>query len=132
MKTRGGTTGRVKGAPTFAKCACTGANLPKLVHAMVLALLADRPMHGYAIMDAIAGLRVFGENPPDHSGIYRLLRGMEKAGFVKPRRAVAVSGRRKRDYALTASGRQCLLRWVESLVRYRAAVETVLRLCRSR
>ncbi len=115
----------------FSACACSGANLPKLVQPSILAALAEEPLHGYAISQRIAREGAHLGAPPDHSGIYRLLRGMEKRGLVTSKLAESDAGPARREYALTPAGRACLARWVESLSRYRATIDAVLDLCRS-
>jgi len=120
-----------KTAADFTGCACSGANLPKLVQPSILAALAKEPLHGYAIAQRLARESAHEAAPPDHSGIYRLLRGMEKRGLLTSRLAASESGPARREYALTACGRRCLDRWVASLSRYRATIDDVLRLCRA-
>jgi hypothetical protein len=62
----------------FTACACSGTNLPKLVQPSILAALSKESLHGYAIAQRLAREGAHLGAPPDHSGIYRLLRGMEK------------------------------------------------------
>jgi DNA-binding PadR family transcriptional regulator len=96
----------------------------------MLAVLAKGPLHGYAIAQRLACEGAHLGAPPDHSGVYRLLRGMEKRGLLTSKRAESESGPARREYALTACGRACLARWTESLTRYRATINAVLKLCR--
>ena len=121
----------IRGKAEFAGCACSGVNLPKLVQPLMLAVLTRGPLHGYAIAQRLAdgeGMRL-GE-PPDHSSVYRLLRGMERRGLLTARLAESESGPARREYALTERGRACLARWSESLSRYRGTIDAVLTLCR--
>lgn len=114
-----------------AACACSGANLPKLVQPSILAALAKEPLHGYALAQRLASGGAHLGAPPDHSGIYRLLRSMEQRGLLTSKLAESESGPARREYALTARGRACLARWIESLSRYRDTIGAVLSLCRS-
>lgn len=114
----------------FAACACSGVNLPKLVQPLMLAALAKEPLHGYAIAQRIAQGGALLGAPPDHSGVYRLLRGMEKRGLLSAKRAASEAGPARREYALTDRGRRCLENWTRSLTRYRGIIDAVLDLCR--
>ena len=122
---------KIRGKTEFAGCACSGVHLPKLVQPLMLAVLAREPLHGYAIAQRLAREEDMhlGE-PPDHSGVYRLLRGMERRGLLSSRLAESESGPARREYALTDLGRACLTRWSESLSRYRGTIDAVLTLCR--
>lgn len=119
-----------RATPDFSACACSGANLPKLVQPSILAALSKQPQHGYAIAQRLAAEGAHLGAPPDPSGIYRLLRGMERRGLVTSRLAESESGPARREYALTNRGRLCLKRWLSSLSRYRATIDAVLGLCR--
>lgn len=114
----------------FSACACSGANLPKLVQPSILAALLKAPLHGYALAQRLAREGAHLNAPPDHSGIYRLLRSMEKRGLLTSQLTESESGPARREYALTDSGRQCLERWVGSLARYRETIDAILNLSR--
>jgi len=114
----------------FSTCACSGANLPKLVQPLILAALSKEPLHGYALAQRLAREGAHLGAPPDHSGIYRLLRSMEKRGLLTSKLAESESGPARREYALTKRGRLCLEHWTEALARYRETIDAVLRLCR--
>jgi len=118
-----------KTAVDFSACACSGANLPKLVQPSILAALSKEPLHGYALAQQMAREGVHLNAPPDHSGIYRLLRSMEKRGLLTSLLTESESGPARREYALTDCGRLCLGRWKEALTRYRDTIDAVLDLC---
>jgi len=121
-----------KKAPVdFSACACSGINLPKLVQPSILAALSKAPQHGYAIAQRLAADAAHMDAPPDHSGIYRILRNMEKRGLVTSRLAESDSGPARREYTLSDHGRLCVEQWLASLTRYRATIDAVLDLCRS-
>jgi len=115
----------------FTDCACSGVNLPKLVQPSILAALSKEPLHGYAIAQRLAEEGAHLGAPPDHSGIYRLLRSMEKRGLVTSRLAQSEAGPARREYVLAGRGRLCLEQWVSSLSQYRAKIDALLGLCRS-
>jgi DNA-binding PadR family transcriptional regulator len=108
----------------FEACACTGRTLGKLVRPYILALLADGPAHGYALLDQLAQAGV----EPDHSVVYRALNGMEQEGLLTSRRLSASGGPTRWEYELTPTGHACLDRWRKSLTAYRAAIDGLLKL----
>jgi DNA-binding PadR family transcriptional regulator len=101
-----------------------------LVQPLVLASLARGPLHGYAITDRIAGQNLHAGRPPNHSAVYRLLRGMERKGLVTSRLVASSAGPTRREYDLTPDGRSCLLLWMQSLAVYRASIDSIMALCR--
>lgn len=117
-------------AVDFTACACSGTNLPKLVQPSILAALSKESLHGYAIAQRLAREGAHLNAPPDHSGIYRLLRGMERRGLLTSKLTESDSGPARREYELTACGRKCLAHWVQSLARYRDTIDAVLDLCK--
>lgn len=114
----------------FASCPCMGRNLQKLVQPLILASLAGGSLHGYAITDQIAGHKLHAGSPPNHSAVYRLLRGMERKGLLTSRLVESSAGPARRDYALTASGRKCLDLWMKSLAGYRNTIDAIMILCK--
>lgn len=120
-----------KAGAEFAACACSGANLPKLVQPSILAALSKESLHGYAIAQRLAREGAHLGTPPDHSGIYRLLRGMEKRGLLTSKLTASDAGPARREYALTECGQKCLDHWVASLSLYRGTIDAVLHLCRT-
>ena len=75
----------------------------------VLTLLADREMYGYELVEALerrsGRLLELGQ-----STVYPLLYNLEGRGLVEPIRRAAPSGRERKYYRLTASGRV----WLEA------------------
>ncbi|MEA2447694.1 MAG: PadR family transcriptional regulator, regulatory protein PadR, partial [Actinomycetota bacterium] len=73
---------------------------------LVLAVLADSPIHGYAIMEA---LRTRSGDAVQVEGgtLYPLLHRLEEAGLVSSTWSTN-TGRKRRTYALTAKGRRSL------------------------
>ena len=82
-------------------------NQPPLTPAVfhILLALADGPLHGYAIMQAVE--RSASSEPPMGPGtIYGSLQRMEEAGLVKE--TAARSDDRRRMFALQPAGRRAL------------------------
>lgn len=73
----------------------------------ILALLAERPRHGYEIAKRIeretGGVLSFSL-----ASLYPLLYRLEKRGWVKGSWETSANGRRRRHYRLTAVGRRQL------------------------
>jgi DNA-binding MarR family transcriptional regulator len=89
---------------------------PAVFH--ILLALADGPLHGYAIMQAVE--RSAGAEPPMGPGtIYGSLQRMEEAGLV--RETAARGDDRRRLFALLPAGRRALLQEAERLA-YLAAL----------
>lgn len=73
---------------------------------LVLAVLADRPAHGYAIMEALHA-RSGGDLTIEGGTLYPVLHRLEGAGLISGKWSVE-SGRKRRTYALTSKGRAAL------------------------
>jgi len=116
---------------TFDECPCSGGTLDKLIQPAILAILARGDLHGYRIAQQLAEMPPFEGQKPDPSGVYRFLRAMEERELVVASWDVSERGPAKRLYRLTARGRACLARWVETLEHYRDAVSALLRAARS-
>ncbi len=110
----------------FDACPCSGKTLGKLVKPAVLMLLARHEMHGYEILHELTRLPLFEGLRPDNTGVYRALRSMADTGLVTSAWAFSETGPARRVYRLTSEGRACLERWMDTLERYRNAVEQLL------
>jgi len=110
----------------FDDCPCSGGTLDKLLQPAILTALAQDDLHGYRIVRQVASLPIFKGRPPDVSGVYRSLRLMEARKLVAASWNVSDRGPAKRLYALTPAGRQCLLRWLDTLSVYREAIGELL------
>lgn len=83
---------------------------PQALHghldALLLAVLENEPLHGYAIIEALQARSEGALNPPTGT-IYPALRRMERAGLVDSDWST-VNGRERRTYRLTSAGRRAL------------------------
>jgi PadR family transcriptional regulator PadR len=90
---------------------------------LVLAVVARRPAHGYAVLEALR-VRSGGLFDLPEGSLYPALYRLELAGFLTSESRV-VGGRRRRTYAITPGGRAALRErqaaW-QKLVRSVAAV----------
>ena len=94
------------------------------VDTLILAVLADRPSHGYAVIEELRG-RSDGVLDFPEGTIYPALYKLEAARDVTSSWTV-VDGRRRRTYRLTASGRRRLARAREEWGSFARAIDGVL------
>jgi DNA-binding PadR family transcriptional regulator len=111
----------------FGNCACSGKSLMRLLRPAVLHVLAGEPTHGYLVGQRLAELAMFRDQPADLTGLYRLLKDMEKEHLVTSAWDTGDSGPARRRYQITERGRQCLARWTQTLDRYHQTVADLLR-----
>lgn len=74
--------------------------------AMILSVVEAEPLHGYAIIEALA-LRSGGELDLPTGTVYPALRRLESAGYLDSTWSEG-TGRRRRTYRLSRSGRRVL------------------------
>jgi PadR family transcriptional regulator, regulatory protein PadR len=79
----------------------------------LLLLLADRPTHGYELLDQLP--EFLGEQRVDVGNVYRALRALEQEGLVESEWSAELPGPAKRTYTLTNDGRALLEAWIGSL-----------------
>jgi PadR family transcriptional regulator, regulatory protein PadR len=90
------------------------ARIERFVEPALLLLLAERPMHGYELLELLPGV-AREERRVDLGNLYRLLRSLEEEGVVASEWDEGLPGPAKRVYRLTDSGRELLARWVAAL-----------------
>jgi DNA-binding PadR family transcriptional regulator len=100
--------------------------LARLIQPAVLTVLAGGARHGYRIVERLAASPVMGGNRPDPTGVYRVLRSMERRGLVASSWDLSDAGPARRLYRLTPAGRRCLGRWVATLAEYHRAIQRLL------
>lgn len=104
-----------------------GAGLTELrrgvVEYCVMSLLADEPMYGFQLVETLAG----------HDGLvtsegtmYPLLGRLHEAGLVSTNWQQAETGRPRKYYSLTSTGRAALESFRKDWARFRDTVDTVL------
>ena len=116
-----------KNRKTFNQCPCVGATLDKLLQPAVLAILTKGPLHGYELARQIGDIPHFLDEAPDMSGVYRMLKTLEKRGMVTANWDISQEGRPKRMFAITDAGRQCLANWVATLQNYHKTIGSLLK-----
>lgn len=90
----------------------------------LLLLIAERPSHGYDLLDRLDGL---GAPPIDAGTLYRVLRAMERQQLVASRWEVSPSGPARRTYSITHAGRRELTEWAGAIVESHEVLQAYLR-----
>ena len=106
-------------------CPCSGVNLPRFVQPVILAMLATGPLHGYLVAQRLAETPLFRKQPPDATGVYRVLKAMEQNGVLRSDWEQG-GGAARRSYALTEKGRSCLAQWGRTLISHQAFIADLL------
>lgn len=97
-----------------------GGGLPRnFMRPCVLLLVAERPSHGY---DLLERLSVLGLASTDPGGLYRLLRNLERDGLVASSWETSAAGPARRTYTVTDEGREWLHAWAGALAESRRIV----------
>lgn len=109
----------------FRTCPCSGANLPRFLQPILLAILFNGPLHGYKILQKVSALDFFTGSPPDATGVYRLLKSMESSGSLTAEWELGENGPAKKRYALTKRGRLCLAQWKKTLAEHRQFMDSL-------
>jgi PadR family transcriptional regulator, regulatory protein PadR len=92
--------------------------------ALVLAVLADEPLHGYAVIEALR-VRSEGAFELAEGTLYPVLHRLEGEGLLSSAWSDA-AGRRRRVYRLTRRGRSALARGRDEWSSFVRAVDAVL------
>lgn len=108
-------------------CPCEGGTLVRFIQPILLSLLNTEPCHGYDLLQKMAGMKIWGDSAPDPSGVYRVLREMEKKGLVESEIVHSGSaGLGRKIYALTEEGIHCREKWTETLMQYQKDLTNVI------
>jgi PadR family transcriptional regulator, regulatory protein PadR len=92
--------------------------------ALLLAVIADGPVHGYAIVEALR-VRSGGHFDLPEGTVYPALHRLESDGLLSSR-WTAGAGRKRREYELTDHGRAALGERSAEWRRFATAVDHVL------
>ena len=107
-------------------CSCDGGTLDRLIQPAILVVLAAGPLHGYRLVERIGEVPGLAGRKPDASGVYHMLKAMERKGLVASSWDVSESGPAKKSYHITPTGGQCLHRWIKTLENYRRGISGLL------
>ena len=109
------------------ECPCSGKNMSNLAAPWILlTIYTNGAVHGYEltrlIRDQIESMGI-GLN---QTGLYRHLNMLEKRGMLVSKWDVVGRGPARRQYSLTAAGKQCLSRWMRTLSTQMTLIGTFL------
>lgn len=97
--------------PPFARMALEPSR--RLLRPAVLLLLAEKPAHGYELMERLRELGMAGSMDP--SLVYRLLRMLEASGMAESSLDDSGAGPARKVYHLTPQGMEMLDMWMSGL-----------------
>ena len=99
------------------ECPCSGKNMNYFLGPWVLlVILENKGVHGFEIRKILEDWLRDQSISFNLSGIYRHLKAFEERGVVRSEWDVSNRGPAKKRYFLTETGRECLLRWIDTLV----------------
>ncbi|SDT15388.1 PadR family transcriptional regulator [Microlunatus soli] len=99
-------------------------NVKGHLDSLLLAVLEDGPLHGYAVIEALQR-RSAGELDLPTGTVYPALRRLENAGWLRGSWST-VGGRRRRTYTLTSAGRRALSDRRSEWMRFSGTIQRVL------
>ncbi|WP_111720454.1 PadR family transcriptional regulator [Homoserinimonas sp. OAct 916] len=91
---------------------------------LILAVVDEQPLHGYAIIEALRG-RSGGQLDIPTGTVYPALRRLEAAGYLTSGWSTT-AGRRRRTYALSSAGHRALATQRQEWVAFSKVVSAVL------
>lgn len=92
---------------------------------LILAVVVDQPMHGYAVIEALRE-RSEGVFDLPEGTVYPALHRLEKAGVLSSQWS-EVAGRRRRSYQVTDEGKTALIAQQAGWQQFRSAMTATLR-----
>jgi PadR family transcriptional regulator PadR len=104
-------------------CRCRGGRLRGFIQPRLLLQLAQKPAHGYELMEVISQ---GDELSTDPGSLYRLLRAMEEDGLVKSNWDTSGGGAARRIYQITDQGMDHLHGWMVNIRKTRQWLDDLL------
>jgi PadR family transcriptional regulator PadR len=108
---------------TMEGCRCRGGRLRGFIQPRLLLQLAQKPAHGYELMDVIGQENELSTDP---GSLYRILRAMEEDGLVQSNWDTSGGGAARRMYQITDQGMDHLHAWMVSIRKTRQMLENFL------
>ena len=100
------------------KCACTGIFLERFIQPSILMHLYSENLHGFSILKKLKESDIIDYSGIDPTGLYRMLKKMEKSGLLSSEWDIEGSSKPRRVYSITDEGRACLSYWEKTLIEY--------------
>lgn len=104
-------------------CPCQGGTLVRFLQPAILAILSEKPYHGYMILQKLGRTLLWREEAPDPAGVYRALRDMEKRGLIS---AQMEAGSDRKVFRLTEDGVRCRASWLKTLRQYQLGLDEMI------
>jgi len=108
---------------TQGNCQCKGSQIRGFIQPRLLLYLAQKPAHGYELMEALGR---FPDLSIDPGGLYRMLRNLEEDGWVKSAWDTRGGGAARRVYELTDQGVDLLQTWAVNIRKTRQQLDEFL------
>ena len=105
------------------KCACKGDYLDKFIQPAILALVLEKPAHGFYLMAELEKRHLVAD--ADATGFYRTLRKLEEDGKLSAAWDVGDGAKPKKVYRITDTGLACLKNWQRTLRNYIARITLI-------
>lgn len=96
------------------------------VQALVLAVLCDGPLHGYAIAREVER-RSTNFFKLKEGSLYPALRSLEQQGFIQGAWEIQPNGPARKTYSITKAGTQEYAKRAHAIKEYAAAITSLLR-----
>lgn len=106
-------------------CSCHSGRSNRFLVPSLLLLLAEKPSHGYELIDKYAELG-FKESGSDPGAIYRTLSLLESEGFVKSKWETKEPGPARKIYSITPEGIELLSSWAVEIEKKKKTFEMFL------
>lgn len=104
-------------------CRCHGGRLRGFIQPRLLLLLAQKPAHGYELLDIISQAN---EPNTDPGSLYRILRSMEEDCLVRSDWDTSGGGPARRIYQITNQGVEHLHAWIVNIRKTRQWLDRFL------
>ena len=98
----------------------------RFIQAQLLLLLAERPAHGYELLQRLNEAD-FADGEVDVATVYRNLRRLDQEGLLDSRWEAGPAGPARRLYTLTPRGREALQAWAVEVRQQMERLENFLR-----
>lgn len=92
----------------------------------ILVLLMRGDLHGYMIIQQLAGSDAGAGEKIDNAGVYRALKKLEEQGCIYSKWITHEAGAAKKIYRISAAGREYLSAWLAALESYKSMLETIV------
>ena len=105
------------------ECRCKLERVPNFVQPRLLLKLAQKPSHGYELIEHLSQE---GDTPPDPGNFYRVLRSLEEEELVCSTWDTQNTGPARRVYELTDQGYEFLHTWVVAIQQTQKSLDRFL------